>query len=219
MIYTQASIQSLKGRLKAVVFDFGSVLLELEPEDTFSALSNALGVSLEVADFDRSKYSFFHAFEKGEMRFETFLWNLQRLSSVDTPHARPLINAWNAMLKGWKPDKLELLQYLQGRVSTYLLSNTNELHLKWVYNDLQKSHDIVDFDGRFFNKTFYSHQLGMRKPNNDIFEYVWSCIDSPREETLFIDDNEANVHAASKLGINAVLHPRNSALDYLTELF
>lgn len=218
MIYTPDNVHELKGSIKAVVFDFGGVLLQLQPEDSFTELAEVLEIPLNVDDFDLKKYAFFHAFEKGEIRFETFLWNLQRLATGPTPHARPLINAWNAMLKGWKKDKLDLLYYLQDKIDTYLLSNTNELHLKCVYADLSKQHEIEDFDTRFFKKTYYSHKIGMRKPNEDIFNYVWDDIGLPKAETLFIDDNRENAEKASALGINVVLHPRNAALDYLKSL-
>ena len=93
-----------------------------------------------------------------------------------------------------------------------LLSNTNQTHLSHVLTHLKKSLNIVDFDKMFFDKTIYSHQVGMRKPEPEIFLYLLNLCRFLPEQTLFIDDNKENLKAASALGINTIWHPTNADL-------
>ena len=50
----------------------------------------------------------------------------------------------------------------------------------------------------------YSHRMKKRKPDAEIFEQVLQEGNFRPEETLFLDDNQANVEGASKLGIKIV---------------
>lgn len=204
--------------IKNIIFDFGGVLLDLYIDKTYIQLSDLLGRDMELNALPPDIINTLNAFEKGTMRFETFLWNLQRLSTRKTPQPRAVINAWNAMLGGWQTSKLDLLENLKDKYSLYLLSNTNETHLDWVYKDLKSNHQIEDFDTRFFKKTYYSHLVGMRKPDSDIFEFVVNDAKINPSDTLFIDDNEDNINTAKKLGINTICHDCNAPLDFLLDL-
>jgi len=55
-----------------------------------------------------------------------------------------------------------------------------------------------------FTKAYYSHKMGLRKPEKDIFEFVLNDSGLLPEETIFIDDNLSNVTTAKSLGIEIV---------------
>ncbi len=55
-----------------------------------------------------------------------------------------------------------------------------------------------------YDYVFLSFELGMKKPNRDIFEYVLDNVDFDPKDILFIDDREDNVNMARELGINAM---------------
>ena len=61
-----------------------------------------------------------------------------------------------------------------------------------------------------FERQFYSHEMGVVKPDIRYFQYILSAISLPAAQTLFIDDNESNVEAARSLGINGLVF--NAAL-------
>jgi len=46
-----------------------------------------------------------------------------------------------------------------------------------------------------------SHEIHLRKPNTDIYEFVLEENQLIPEETFFIDDTEENTRTAEKLGI------------------
>ena len=56
---------------------------------------------------------------------------------------------------------------------------------------------------QLFDQRFYSHELGLMKPDAKTYQYVIKTLDVPAEQILFIDDSKANVDAATREGIKA----------------
>lgn len=202
--------------IKNIIFDFGGVLLNLDMELTFSELSEVTGIAMKGENIPAQIFKVMLGYEKGEINTETFLWHLQKEATKLTPQPDKLIKAWNAMLLGWNPDRFEFLLELRKNYKVFLLSNTNELHIDWVLRDLEKSHEITDFETRYFDSVFYSHNMQMRKPEVSIYNKVIEETGINAQETLFIDDNIANVSAAISAGWNAVCHdPKTEIIDQL----
>lgn len=197
--------------LKNIIFDFGGVLIDLDVAKTFVALSETLEMEVDAALFQKHQ-QLFDDFEKGDVSSETFLWRFQYISKK-VPPAHEVIKAWNAMLVGWNLDKLKFLEDISKKYNIYLLSNTNEIHLQWIYRDLKNNHQISDFDSRFFKKTYYSHLIRMRKPDVNIFEYILKDAKLLPHETVFIDDMQVNIDAAGKIGLPAIHHKTNDPLS------
>src|SRR5690606_37573661 len=97
-------------------------------------------------------------------------------------------DAWNALLIGIPPKNHDILLDMKSKYRTFLLSNNNEIHYEYVMNYLNSDFGLADNSG-FFEKDYYSHLMGMRKPNRDIFEFVIEEQKLIPEETLFIDDS------------------------------
>ena len=57
----------------------------------------------------------------------------------------------------------------------------------------------------FFNKIFYSHIVGLRKPGEEIFNFILEEQQMQAEETLFIDDSFPNTDTAKRMGFQTVL--------------
>lgn len=202
--------------IKNIVFDFGGVLLNLDPALTYKMLREVMGEEMTTEQIPAHIFKVMLGYEKGEINTETFLWNLQKESTKLTPQPDKLINAWNAMLLGWNEARFEFLEDLRKDYKVFLLSNTNDLHIEWVMRDLNKNHKIKDFDTRFFDGTYYSHLMHMRKPELAIYNTVTEESNLIPEECLFIDDNIENVKGAIAAGWNAVLHdPKNEIIDQL----
>ncbi len=199
--------------IKNIVFDFGGVLLDLDPKMTFAALSKLMtGDETLTTELYVKNKALFDNYETGSIIMENFLWNLQNMCKT-VPDITDLLEAWNAMLLGWNAEKLSMLSGLKSKYNTYLLSNTNEIHINWVRRDLKRNHQLVDFEKLFFNKVYYSHLLGMRKPSREIFEYIINDSGIIPEETLFIDDNIDNIEAGKNIGLHAYLLESNAMID------
>ena len=111
------------------------------------------------------------------------------------------------MLLGLPAHRLALLTELrQAGYGVYLLSNTNQTHLNWVREYLQREYDCTDFDTRYFDRVYYSHLLHRRKPDVATYTHVLQDAGIRAEDTLFIDDNAANVEGARAAGLQAHHH-------------
>ena len=217
MLFLPHDIRQLRGLVKHIVLDFGGVMIKLFPEKTYQALEQIVGVSMSPDAIAADMEDMLRKFEKGFINKETFLWNLQRIPTR-TPHPRSLIDAWNAMLGEWGSDTFEVLSKLRTIYPLYILSNNNEIHLNKIWMDLQRYHGIQDFHKQYFNGTFYSHHLGMRKPEQDIYNHVIKSIGCSPDQILFVEDTWINADAAAHVGMNVVHHATNDRLNYLLEL-
>ena len=80
-------------------------------------------------------------------------------------------DAWNAIFIGIPKGNHELLLQLKGKYRTFLLSNINAIHYDYVHDYLKREFNM-DNNEHLFEKTYYSHLTGKRKPEAEIFEQV-----------------------------------------------
>lgn len=196
--------------LKAIIFDFGGVLLDLDISKTKAAMSKLLNTEM-VAPYKNKYREITLALEKGEMLPEAFIFAIQSMCEP-VPQGREVVDAWNAMLCGWQQDRFTLLDELKKDYNIYLLSNTNQIHLDYVMRELKEVYQIDNFEDRFFDQCFYSHKMNAWKPEKEIYKQVEAIIGLERSEFIFIDDNSNNVIGAKELGWQAYLHPTNTDL-------
>jgi len=112
-------------------------------------------------------------------------------------------NAWNAIILDFPKERMNLIKEIADNYSCYLLSNTNKIHYDIYQQDLRNDLGIDGLESLFI-KAWFSHDLKMRKPNLDIFEFALIDADLVPDETLFIDDSIQNIEAAKKLGIKTL---------------
>ena len=93
------------------------------------------------------------------------------------------------------------------------MSNTNALHISWVKAQVSFYEDFKSC----FNEFYLSHEIGLRKPNANIYEFVLQENNIIASESLFIDDTKENTDAASKLGIHT--WNINEKTEDITNLF
>ena len=197
--------------IKALIFDFGGVLLDLDISKTERAMSALLNREIKFP-YPNDYKAMTYGLETGEILPEQFIWQVQNMCHP-IPEPLKVINAWNAMLCGWQKDRFALLDQLKKNYKVYLLSNTNQIHLDYVFQELKEVYEIDDFENRFFDQCFYSHRMKAWKPEKNIYHQVESEIGLDPSEFVFIDDNQNNVDGARELGWQAYLHPTNSDLS------
>ncbi|WP_323787847.1 HAD family phosphatase [Psychroserpens sp.] len=180
--------------IKTIIFDFGDVFINLDKE---GAMKNALDI-FELDELPEDLIAINTLYEQGLISSEEFIEfytdNFQKLSKNN------IIDAWNFILKDFPKNRLEFLQNLkqENKYKLILLSNTNEIHINWVK-------EKVSFYEEFkscFDQFYLSHEINLRKPNEDIYQFVLKQNNLKAEECLFIDDTKDNTDTASKLGIH-----------------
>jgi glucose-1-phosphatase len=190
-------------KVKNIIFDLGGVILDLSVKDTLYAFSKLSGLALREIERIFITAPEFELYEKGNITDEEFRQFIRRVYNAQ--HSDTDIDfCWNAMLLTIPSAKLDLLMTLKSTHNTFLLSNTNGIHLHHINNViLPKLTGERNLDG-YFHRSYYSHQLGMRKPDVKVFEHVLSDNGLAANETLFLDDNALNIQAAAMAGIKAV---------------
>ena len=187
-------------KIKNIVFDLGGVLVDLDFKAAINGLQKAgfANVKEQLQSFDRE--GIFQKFELGEMTAEEFRTAIRENSTV-TLTDEEIDALWNAMLLEIPREKLELILDLRGKYMVYLLSNTNSIHWDYVCKNAFNYRGFRVKD--YFEETFLSYEMHLAKPDKAIFEKVLQDANLLPEETLFIDDSEANCKAAEEVGIHA----------------
>jgi putative hydrolase of the HAD superfamily len=200
--------------VKNLIFDLGGVILDLSVDHTLESFSRLSGKSRErVQDIYVSTPGFLQ-YEKGDIDDSTFRDFVRETFSIKVDDAT-IDDCWNAMLRGIPGIKLDLLVRLQSEFRVFLLSNTNAIHLEHINGVmLPKGKEQKTLDG-YFHKAYYSHRMGKRKPDAEIFEQVLEENHLVPEQTLFLDDYAVNIEGAKAVGIKTVhVTSPNLILDY-----
>lgn len=195
------------GTIKNIIFDFGDVLIDLDKVKFERRVKEFIGQHTVT---QREKVeAIFVELEVGAISILEFTDKISDVMERKI-NADKMIAVYNTILLTIPEHRFDFLKEVKGKYNTYLLSNTNIIHLSWIYDYLERTYEMLDFDERFFRKTYYSHQIKMRKPNRDIYEYVLKDAGLKAEETMFIDDNADNIKMANEVGIIGILHnPKN----------
>src|SRR5205085_1400826 len=140
-----------------------------------------------------------------------FIKAIQSLSERSL-EAEAIVEAWNALLLDFPGERIELLKTLKKKYRLFLLSNTNSIHHKQFQQQLyqQTGNYLEDL----FEKTYYSHTIGLCKPDVEAFRLVINENNLNPSETIFVDDSEANITGAKEAGLHiAHIHSNTSILD------
>lgn len=180
--------------IKNIIFDFGDIFINLDKQATYRELKK-LGVphiSDEMTIIARQ-------YEKGIISTQEFT---NFFSSQLGVSVSEVIVAWNSILLNFPRERFLFLKelYESKKYRLFLLSNTNELHMSWIQQNWGFN-KYMEFKN-CFEKFYLSHEIKLRKPNKEIYEFALKENNLIAEETLFIDDLEENTAAASALGVH-----------------
>ena len=202
--------------IKNIIFDYGAVIFDIDHQLTIQAFKD-IGLQAENDFFGHLKQNpIFDLFEKGDITAEEFRNDIRAL--IPTPLTDSAIDeAWNKMLLGIPSGNLETLLLAKNNYRTFLLSNNNAIHYEWILKYLLAEFQLINGMADYFEKDYYSHLMGMRKPNADIFEFVLQAHDLNKSETLFIDDSPQHIATAKQLGLHThLMLKEDQLLDIVT---
>ncbi|MDX2360538.1 MAG: HAD family phosphatase [Crocinitomicaceae bacterium] len=185
--------------IKAVIFDFGGVLINIDYDATIRAFK-ALGIE----DFDQMysqamQSNLFDDIETGQITPQEFIDGILHYLPEGTTR-KQVVSAWNAMILDVPHISIELLHKVKAQgYQIFMLSNTNAIHIDHAY----EAWDLVSNDRPqvIFDHVYLSHEIHLRKPNVEIFKYVIEDQQLNTSETLFIDDSIQHIEGAMKCGL------------------
>ena len=189
--------QNLTDDIKNIIFDLGGVIINIDHHQTAHAFEK-LGVPDFINYFSHSSQNdIFDLHEKGKISDSEFRKMVMQETNL-TISEDLFDEAWNAILLDIPNDRIDLLNELRSKYRIFMLSNTNSIHMKKMDEYMNSEFGIPGYK-HLFEKAYYSFEMGVRKPDRDIFEMVLQDAHLIPEETLFIDDSEPNILAARQL--------------------
>ena len=224
--------------MKNIIFDLGGVLINLDTQATIDAFTH-LGIKIKLdapqlyafEKGDLTEAEFYNFIRANQTANHSSIQNSTRTSSqassqistqaqttnplFDQPLSNSTIDAaWNKMLLDFPTQRLELLLKLKhSQINLYLLSNTNIIHHRCFEQTLLQQWNTHNFKG-IMQGVYYSYQMGLRKPDPEIYKVVLQSNQLSPAETLFIDDNQQNILGAQQVGLKTIwLQPGQCITD------
>jgi putative hydrolase of the HAD superfamily len=186
--------------IKNIIFDFGGVILDIDPQLTVDEFVRLGFSDLEKLNSTEFTEEILGKFERGILTPEVFRDKLRSFLSINITDQQ-IDDAWNALLYDIPGIRIDIIEQVKSNYQIFLLSNSNEIHYDLFVRDLQLRFGYDEFD-QLFNKAYFSFDLHLLKPNPEIFEFVINQHDLDFKTTLFIDDNIRNIEAAQKVGLS-----------------
>ncbi len=205
-------------KFKAVIFDFGNVIINIDIPRTFQAFATLTGKRQAVIEKLVSENQLFRRYETGQftdIEFREIVRQTVGFPLSDTEVDR----AWNSLLLDIPQRRIDLLKEIRRKYPIYLLSNTNNIHIEASNSYLKKAFGYRHLD-ELFDQLFLSYEIGMWKPDTEIYQYVLDEINLKPHEVLFLDDNPHNIQSASALGMQTILvEPPTCITEYCKTIF
>ena len=187
--------------IKTIFFDIGGVLIDIHPERTYQYLSDSADVETNMVK-ESFPWDDHDQYERGIMNNED--WFIAYKEALTQPCCLKRSDFWNAwkLLLGEEKNTVNILEALNKQYSIWLLSNTNPKHIQ---DEIEKRYLFPSL----VNGAVYSFDVGVRKPEKEIYEIAMQRANTKPQECLFIDDLLENIQAAKQIGIEGI-HFRSS---------
>ncbi|NDD16996.1 MAG: HAD family phosphatase [Chitinophagia bacterium] len=189
--------------IKNLIFDLGNVLYDIDFKKMNAAFTS-IGIEGIDKHFTLNKsHPLFLDLEMGFVNESEFYEGVRDLVNLSLSNEQ-IQFAWNALLVGFRKNSIEWIKQNNIKYNTFLYSNTNQIHHDYFIHEFENKVANYPF-ASLFKKPYYSHEMGMRKPDPASFTFILEKEGLVASETLFIDDNEPNIIAAATVGLQ-VLH-------------
>ena len=198
--------------IKALIFDMGGVLVDLDIEDCKNAFKSLLGYDKidELIDPCHQK-GIYGDLEEGTLSAENFR-KIVLADSISGSAPELVDQAMYHILVGIAPYKAEMLRKLSGSYDLYMLSNNNPICLPRSRKLFEEVGAPLD---EIFKKSFFSFEMKALKPSEAFYKAVVEEIGLPAEQMLFIDDSQKNVEGSIAAGLPAVYYEPGTDLSAL----
>ncbi|MDP2906638.1 MAG: HAD-IA family hydrolase [Nanoarchaeota archaeon] len=199
-------------RIKALLSDAGSVILKEISVFIDEELKRLTGLDMNVIIEKRQKY--WMLAKVGKIT-DMEMW----LGSKRKGYSQGIFEELNIPKKHYKTFIQKIRQYQKPNegafqflnfvknknIPAYLLSNSS-------YELVERPYKLFGLDN-YFVRAFFSHKLGVAKPDKKFFVAAIKSIGVSPSEILFIDDKKSNINAAQDLGLQTVLFESPKCFD------
>ena len=187
------------------IFDMGNVIIDIDFKRVLGVWSHLSGTPLATLTERFKMGEVFQQHERGEISDEQFAADLCNEMGIALSFEQ-FSAGWHAVFVGLRPEVITLFQKLREEGHrVVVLSNTNRLHLDfWPqhYPEIEANTDAM----------YLSQNLGMRKPEPEIFQHVLEKEGFTADQAVFFDDVAENIEAARAAGIESVWEEDNQTV-------
>jgi glucose-1-phosphatase len=187
--------------IKNIIFDWGGVLLNINPLLSLEEFETICGISKEDLINKFLSARVFEKFDTGYLKPEQFRDEICQILGLKVKDAE-IDRIWNKLLLDFPSHRIELLRQLRKNYTIYLLSNTNAIHYEFYTEEFYRTYGFPMTD--LFDRLFLSYEIGIHKPDEGVYTYVLQAANIKASETIFFDDSKANIEAAIQLGIKGI---------------
>ncbi len=188
---------------RAIIFDYGNVLdIADDPQSTLDQrhlMAQELGVSDDDLWARFNSSDAWQQVKRGQITQAEFHDAIMRpLGVTDREAQKALIKRWYFGRDRVHAEMIAILHALQPYYRLAILSNTDIIEMdRWLAEE-QELPDI-------FEVVVSSAQVGMAKPDMEIYHYALKALNLPASEVLFVDDLVRNTSAAEAVGIPSIV--------------
>ena len=182
-----------------IIFDLGGVIIDITLQKTIDEFQKYTNLNVKDYYHGHNPKQYFKEYEVGTLTSEEFRQQLRNelfLQATDTQ----IDSAWCALIGEFPSNKIALLKDIKEHKRIFLYSNTCEIHYTFFRKRFKEIHQGQELD-ELFEKAYYSHLLGYRKPGTEGFRKILEDNNLVAKETLFIDDSLENIKGAQTLGL------------------
>ncbi len=188
--------------LSAFIFDIGNVILRFDFQQALRKLAqHATPAAESILDLIEPVKN---AYEGGRLPRADFQKEVSAILHFTGSDA-DFVSAWEDIFTENAP-MIRLIEQLAPRYPLYLLSNTSDLHVDFIF----RRYPVFGH----FRDAVYSYRAGASKPEPEIYAIANRQFGVCPAETFFIDDLEANIRAGAEAGwqVHHYHHDRHEAL-------
>lgn len=194
--------------IQCVFFDLGSVLVHVDIDKCLQQFAKNSAVSLtQWIEAVRTNGGIMREFDLGRITPHQFYQQTRdklglRLSYNEFVQVYCGIFSLNLSVVNW-------VKMLASKVTLSIVSNTDPLHFEYILHTFEMM--------SLFEKPTTSFQVGIMKPEPDIYRHAMNKIGVSPEESIFIDDRIENVEGAQAVGMYGIIY--NDRTDLGKEFF
>ncbi|MDH2915006.1 glucose-1-phosphatase [Kosakonia sp. HypNH10] len=194
------------------IFDLGNVIVDIDFNRVLGAWSDFSRVPLATLKQNFVMGEAFHRHERGEISDEEFAKALCEEMALPLSYEQ-FSTGWQAVFVALRPDVIDIMHKLRAKGDrVVVLSNTNRLHTTFwpeQYPEIRAAADRI----------YLSQEMGMRKPEAEIYQQVLAEEGFSADDTVFFDDNAENIAGAERVGITSILVANKATIpDYFSTL-